>query len=175
MATTWLKRPMRAVLPYNSYMSLLERRLPEGDSQTFPVGAPLKFSSGLLVVWDSGDVAALSAQAGQNTTGDLFTQCYLLTPGVELEANFLGSAAADNVLAAADVGNKFDIAEGANLLGTGIKGWYIQDSTSATVVRISEMRASSPEPLALESIPAVGDTNARVWAIPHYANLHWYD
>lgn len=173
--STWPKRPMRAVLPTNSWMSLLERRLPEADSQTFPVGAPLKNSSGLVAEWDSGDIIGLSATAGQNTTGDIYTNLYLLVPGVELEANFLGSAAADNVLAAADVMGKFDIASSATLLGTGKPGWYIQDSTSATMVRICELPGVVGLPQSMESLVAVGDTNAIVRAIPHIANLHWYD
>lgn len=173
--STWLKRPMRAVLPTNSWMSLLERRLPEADSQTFPVGAPLKNSSGLIAVWDSGDILGLSATAGQNTTGDIFTQVYLLVPGIEIEANFLGSAAADNVLAAGDVHGKFDIAASATLLGASSAGWYIQDSTSATMVRICDLPPSTANPQGLESRVAVGDTNAIVRAIPHIANLQWYD
>jgi hypothetical protein len=175
MAFTWPKRSMTAVLPTNSYLSLAERRVPEAASQTYPTGALLNYSSGLYAKWSSGDLAALSCQEGQNTSG-AFTNVYLLFPGIELEANFLGSAAADNVLAAADHGTAFDIAEGANLLGTGEAGWYVQDSTSATKVRIifgGEGCVHNPQ--AETSYVTAGDTNAIVRAIPLISALHWYD
>lgn len=174
-AIEWIKRSMIAVMPSNSYVSLLEREWPEGDNQTFVIGAPIAFSSGLAVAWTSGNLAGISAVAGQNTTGDLFTKVYLLEPGVCIEANFLGSAAANNTLAAADMGTAFDIASDVNLLGTGRAGWYLQDSTSATMARISELKASIPNPLEDRSIPAIGDVNTRLRAIPLIANLHWYD
>lgn len=174
MATTWLKQSMRALLPFNSFMSLVEFEVDEGDSQTYPLGSPLMYSSGKYIEWTSGNkIAALSAKAGQNSTG-IKTNVYLLVPGIFLEANFLGSAAADNVLAQADHGTSFDIAKGANLLGTGDAAYYLQDSTSAVVAKIAAFKASSPEPQAVESQPAAGDTNARVWCLPLVDELHWY-
>lgn len=174
MATTWPYRPMRAVLPSNSYLSLVERRVPEAASQTFCVGALLNYSSGLYQKWSSGDLAALSCMEGQNTTG-AFTNVYLLVPGVELEANFLASSAANNTLAAADHGTAFDVAEDSDLLGTSEPAFYIQDTTSAVKVRICEFPSIEDAPQALESYVAADDVNAIVRAIPLLSVLHWYD
>lgn len=179
MAQTWPKVPMTAMMPSNSFMSLVERRVPEAASQTWNVGALLNYSSGLYQKWSSGDIAAIACQDGQNTTG-AFTNVYLIVPGVELQANFLGSAAADNVLAAADHGGAFDVAEGANLLGTGVAGFYVQDSTSAAKVRIlfgtegvGGLECSAGD--RTQTYVAAGDTNAIVRAIPLISVLHWYD
>lgn len=175
MATTWPKTAMRAVMPSNSYLSLVERRVPEAASQTFAIGSLLTYSSGLYAVWASGDLSAISCQEGQNTTG-AFTNVYLILPGVELEANFLGSAAADNVLAAADHGTAFDVAVSSTLLGASSPGFYIQDSTSATKVRIIFGAEGVPfGPQATESYVAAGDTNAIVRGIPLISALLWYD
>lgn len=175
MAETWLKRPLFAVAPSAAIIGLMERRWPEGASQTFPIGSPLKVSSNALVEWTAGtDLAALSCAAGQNTTGATCA-VYFLLPGIELEGNFLAGSAADNVLAAGDVGTAYVLAKGTNLLGTGNDGWYIEDNVTNACVKISELMAEQPIPNVNATYPAVGDTNARVRAMPLIANLYWYD
>lgn len=166
MAKTFLKGHLQPIMPSNSYLSLYERILPEAASQTFPEGSPLKFASGLLAKWVStGDakIAAISLEEGQNTTGAQ-AKVVLTSDVLWIEANFLGSSAADNVLAAADVGTAFDLAENANLLGTAEAGWYLQDSTSDAVARIGALVSSIVLPQSDSSFPEVGDTNARVRA-----------
>ena len=174
MAETWDKGPLRLFSLSNSFLSLVERRVPEGASQTFVTHAPLKIVSGLAVEWTSGtDIAFWSAGDGRNTTG-ADAMVYFATPELGIEANFLGSAAADNVLAAADFGTAFDLAKSATLLGTGKPGWYLQDSTSSVMARICQFHCEMALPNKLPTLrPTAGDTNARVRALPLTANLHW--
>jgi hypothetical protein len=175
MAETWPKRPLFAVAPSAAIVGLMERRWPEGASQTFPIGAPLKVSSNTLVEWTAGtDLAALSVAAGQNTTGATCA-VYFLVPGIELEGNFLGSAAADNILAAADVGTAFVLAKSTTLLGTGNAGWYVEDNASNACVKLCELMAEQPVPNVNATYPAVGDTNARVRVMPLTSLLYWFD
>lgn len=176
MAVTWTKKPLRPIVESNSFLSLYERYIPEGASQTFPAGAPLKMASGLAVVFvapSDADLAAFSLEAGHNTTGAEI-ECILAYPGVEFEANFLGSAAADNVLAAGDLGGAgFDLAASSTLIGGASAGWYLADTTSSVSARICAFRAQSPEPNVLQSQPAAGDTNARVRCCPLFSVLLW--
>ncbi len=166
MAKTYQKGCLQPILPSNSYLSLYERQLPEGASQTFPEGAPLKFASGLLLEFvnpTDAKLAAWSLEAGQNTTGA--TAKVLLASEVNwIEANFLGSAAADNVLAAGDIGTAFDLAKSTTLLGAASAGWYIQDSTSDACAKIGGLVSAQVLPQSDSSYPEVGDTNARVRA-----------
>lgn len=174
MARTWQKGPLRLYDPSNSFLSLLERRVPEGASQTFVTHSPLKLTSGLAVEWTSGtDVAYFAAGDGQNTTG-AFANVYMMDPRIEFEASFLGSAAADNVLAAADLGIARDLVKGTSLLGTGKDGWYIADTAVTGHCRITAFEAENAD-FASQSWPATGDTNARVRA-KILGNLnHWFD
>lgn len=163
---TGLKRPLVAFNSSNPYGSLYERDLAEGASQTFPVGAPLKISSGLLIEWvnpTDADIHSFSLTEGHNDTGST-VKVVMAFPDVEIEANFLGSAAADNVLAAADCGLTRDLAKGTDLLGTGEDGWYIADTSGDVAVIISQFRSNQVLPNQLNSFAQVGDTNARVFA-----------
>lgn len=176
MANTYGKLPLRVSVPSNSFESLIERSWPEGASQTFPVGSPLKLASGLALVFvnptDAG-IAAFALTAASGTTNNA-TKVLLATPDVEIEANLLGSAAADQVLAAADLGKAYDLASNANLLGTGAAGWYIQATTSDVAVRINDFRSDITIPNQNASFPAVGDTNARVKARVEKTKSLWY-
>lgn len=174
-ATTWFKKPLFAVNANAAIIQLLERRVPEGASQTFPAGAPLKIVSNLVVEWTAGtDLAYLSVTAGQNTTG---AQCaaIMLYPGIELEGNFLAGSAADNVLAAGDFGTAYVLAKSTTLLGTGNAGWYIEDNASNACVKICEFHGEQPPPNVNNTYPEAGDTNARVRACPLISLLYWYD
>jgi hypothetical protein len=166
MPNTWPKLPLQVKDDTNSFLSLFERDWPEGANQTFPVGAPLKLVSGLTQVFvnpTDAPLAAFSLSAGQNTTGAT-TQVVLAVPYLEIEGNFLGAAAADNVLAAADLGSSRDLASDANLLGTGEAGWYIKDSAADPAVVICGFLTDQVLPTVNDTNPAAGDTNARVRA-----------
>lgn len=167
MATTWPREPLRPFVPSNSFLSLLEVERLEAASQTFPVGAPLKLSSGLLAEWVSvadGDMYAISQTAGQNTTGAT-VKCVLLEPHVWLEGNFLGSAAAANTLAAGDLGLSCDLIKGTALLGAGEDGWYFSDTTAGVAVAIAAFECNQVRPNITQIRPAAGDIDARVQAI----------
>lgn len=177
MANTYPKLPLRVGVPSNSFLSLMERAYPEGASQTFPVGSPLKLASGLAVVWVSptdGALAAFSLTAGQNVASGAVTKVILAEPHVELEANLLGSAAADYTLAATDLGTAYDLKSAANLLGTGSAGWYFAATTTDVAVRICDLRSAITIPNQLASFPATGDTNARVKARVEKTKSLWY-
>ena len=166
MAKTYVKQSLRVIAPSDSYVSLIERRLPEGASQTFPIGAPLKLASGLAVVWVSvadAPLAAISLEAGHNTTGREVA-CIYANTDIEIEANFLGSAAADNVLAAADFGTDFDLASSSTLIGGADPGWYIADTTVGPAVCMSNYRVNQQIPNSEVMLAEAGDTNARVRA-----------
>jgi hypothetical protein len=175
MATTWPKRALFAVNASASHIQLLERRVPEGATQTFPAGAPLKISSNLVVEWTAGaDLAYLSLAAGQNTTGAQ-AACLMMMPGIELEGNFLATSAADNVLAAGDFGTAYVLAKSSTLLGTGNAGWYVEDNVTNANVKICEFFGEQPVPNVLTTYPEAGDTNARVRVTPLISLLYWYD
>jgi len=177
MANTYPKAPLRVSVPSNSFLSLIERAWPEGASQTFPVGAPLKLASGLAVVWVSptdAPIAAFSLTAGQNLASGAVTKVVLAEPHVELEANLLGSAAADYTLLATDLGTAYDLKSAANLLGTGVAGWYFAATTTDVAVRINNFSSDIIIPNQLASSPAAGDTNARVKARVEKTKSLWY-
>jgi hypothetical protein len=174
MAVTHTKKGLSIVLHDTVLLETITRVLPEGASQTFPAGSPLAFSSGLLVVFVAPTTALLAAfteEVGHNTTGAR-TTCVLAVPGVEIEANFLGAAAADNVIAAADMGGKFDLLSSSTLIGGASAGWYISDATADPSVRLSAF-APLREANRLESVGATGDTNCRVRATPIQTKTHW--
>ena len=177
MANTWGKAALDIVVPDSEFLALITREAPEGASQTFPAFSPTKIASGLHAVFvnpTDGLLAAFAVIAGQNTTG-ANTKIVRAVQGVEIEANFLGAAAADNVLAAADYGGKFDLLSSSTLIGGASAGWYISDATADPSVRISAFKTSHPLPNVVATDPAVGDTNARVRAIPILTKTHWYD
>ncbi len=167
MAKTYTKQALRPIEPSNVYGSLVERKLPEGASQTFPPGSPLKLASGLAIVFVSasdGPIAAISTESGHNTASGSEIMCVIAHPNLEIEANFLGSAAADNVLAAADFGGDFDLATSTTLIGGADAGWYIQDSTSSVSVTMMNYRVNQLSPTSNVMLAEAGDTNARVRA-----------
>jgi hypothetical protein len=166
MALTWPKLPLRPFYSSNPFLSLFERDYLEAASQTFPACAPLKNSSGLLAEWVSpsdGDIVAVSLTAGQNTTGAT-VKAVIATPDLELEGNFLGSAAADNVLAAGDLFLTRDLAKSTTLVDNATNpGWYIADTSSAVAVVITQFACNQVIPNVLQTKPLAGDTNARVF------------
>lgn len=176
MAKTYQKAPLRVSVPSNSFLSLIERAWPEGASQTFPVGSPIKLVSGLATVWvnpTDAKIYGFALTAGQNTTGAT-THIVLAEPHLELEANLLGSAAADRTLVATDLGTAYDLVSSSTLLGAGAAGWYFAATTSDVAVRICDLMSDITIPNQLQSAPAVGDTNPRVKARVETAKSIWY-
>lgn len=177
MARTYQKKGMYPTVPSNSYMSLIERdNLLEGASQTFPIGAPLSYSSGLLVVFvapTTAKIAAFALEAGHNTTGSTVHGC-LATPEVEIEGNLLTSSAADYVLLATDNGRALDLASNANLEGTSLPGWYIQATTSDPSVTVCNFYCDQQDPKLPAAYPTAGDTNARIRARVTSGKSVWY-
>lgn len=179
MANTYPKLPLRVIVPSSSFLSLIERDWPEADSQTFPVGAPLKNSSGKAAVWvNSGDadILGISLTAGQNTTSATTpTKIVPLTAEIELEANFLGGSAADNVLAAGDLFLTRDLIASSTLLPKAPRaGWYFEDAANDAVIQIIEFKSDFIPPNSVATAPAAGDTNARVRGRVIEGKSDWY-
>jgi hypothetical protein len=150
---------------HNAYLSILFREFPEAASQTFEDGWPCKLVNGLVTEWVSVSDAFLACFAAQDASGTTSQACQvvLAEPSfIVVEGNLLDTSAADEVLAAADLGVEKELAKDSNLLGTGLAGWYIRDQTSAPAVRIQSFRNSYPSPTVEPSASEVGDTNARV-------------
>lgn len=171
---THQRQRLEVVVQDSALLELISRRMPEAASQTFKLNAPVKLSSGLVAEFvnpTDGLLAGYALADGQNATGKM-TDIVLALAHVSIEANFLGAAAAANVLAAADMGLKFALAKDANLLGTGKPGWYILDSATENSHRISEF-----PPLRMANVDnaytSAGDTDARVRATPILTKTQW--
>lgn len=168
MATTWPRRASYPTVPSNSYISLIERNNGlMGASQTFVAGAPLSYSSGLLVVFVNPTTAKIAAWASESASGVINSRLkYILaTPEVEIEANLLATSAGTYTLLATDLGTALDLAVSATLEGTGLPGWYIAKTTSDPSVTVSEFYSDIvPPQKASPTFPAAGDIDARVRA-----------
>jgi len=178
MANTYGKLPLRVYVPSNSFESLFEREYQEGAAQTFPVGSPLKASSGLAIVWvnpTDAPVLGFSITAASGVTGAVI-KAILATPEVGFEANLLGSAAADYTLLAADLFKAYDLVSSSTLLGAaaGSAGWYIAATTSDVACRVTQFDAEQPIANSTSSRPVAGDINARVKARIEKGKSLWY-
>lgn len=176
MAITQDKAALKVVRPDAVMLELITREWPEGASQTFVKYSPLALSSGLAIAFVAPATAKLAAWAltdGHNTTGASVSVA-LAVAEVEIEANFLGAAAADNILAAADFGEKFDLLASSTLLGASSPGWYISDATADPSVRICQFPPIA-KPNQLPTRTAALDTNARVRARSITTKTHWND
>jgi hypothetical protein len=148
------------------FLSIATRRVPEAASQTFNEGSPVKLVAGLATAYvDIADAPmyAIAVQAASGTTGTEL-ECVLAYPNlVEIEANVLGTSAADEVLTAGSLGTAYDLVVDANLVGTGESGWYIdQNDTTDPEVRVSAFESNQVVPNEYNIPPQAGDTNARV-------------
>jgi hypothetical protein len=166
------------VLQHDAVMlELLTRVIPEGATQTWPAGSPVAISSGLAVVFVAPTTAKLAGFAlseGHNLAAGQDAEVVLARSPVEVEVSFLGAAAADNVLAAADYGSKFDLLSSATLINSADPGWYLSDATADPALRITQfppIRVPNSE----NSRTTAGDTNARVYAAPIPTKTHWND
>jgi hypothetical protein len=167
VAVTYVKQGLRVYMPDDSYQAFAERSYPEGASQTFPIGSPLKASSGNLVVWvtpTDGDVVAWALKAGQNASaGTKQVPVLLALPDVFIEASFLGAAGIDNAVAAADLWTTRDLEYDATILPGSLPGWYIEDAAGDVAVQIVDFAAGTVNE-TMQSDAAVADINVRVMA-----------
>lgn len=151
---------------------------PEANSQTFKIGWPLKMASGKLTEWVSvadANIWGFALSDGQNATSGLVpTKFVAARPDLMIEANFLGSSAATNVLAATDLGIERDLIKNANLLGTSVPGWYIQDSAAGAAVITSNFESGYVFPDQDAYEPVAGDSDARIRAFVKPGVSAWY-
>lgn len=166
MAKTYPKKPLVVSAPSDAYEGYVVSSVPEAASQTFPVGSPIAFVSGygsVFVAPNTAKLMGIAITAGNNGSAGANEIKYVkVTPEMRLFASFLGAAAIDNVLAATDLGLSRDLASDANLLGTGLAGWYVKDAADDASVIIDSFKADHVFSDVLDSVAAAGDTNARV-------------
>lgn len=170
MAVTYPYRGVK-VKAEDSFLSAIVREAPEAASQTFPIGAPLIFSSGLVAeeaatVDLDGDVIGFAARAGQNGTGKVSSFIPAFA-GIEFFANFLNNANphnTTNAIAAADVGGTFEIQKDTNIVGDGGAAvWHVADvGTTAAALMVSLQSDHTPENQLNAGGAQVADLNARV-------------
>lgn len=176
MSQTFTKRTLSPRMGYGAAMDLAALYIPEGASQTFKDGAPLVFSSGLLVE-ASGTVQLVDAFAledGHNTTGSKI-KVLPAVPGVHAYGNLLTTGAADNVLATADLGGKVQLLYDATAGIGSTPIWFFGDSSSTPAFKIVSFTPDA-EHLAPNSDvidAANGDTNARVFAALLASAANW--
>lgn len=177
MAVTYVKQGLRVYLPDDSYLSFAERSYPEGATQTYPLGSPLKASSGNLVVWvnpSDADIIGFALKAGQNASaGTKQVPILLAIPELIIEASFLAASAADNVLAAADLWIARDLEYDADFLPGSLPGWYVEDAADAAAVTIVGFAAGTVNE-TMQSAAVAGDTNARILAHVNPGVSFWY-
>lgn len=173
MAKTFLTEALKATTPGQPAASWLRQNFPKASATTFPVG-PIKLVSGLAVVWvnpSDADIIAFALAAA--VADETEVECMYAMPDVILEATFLGSAGADNVLAAADLGLSRDLAKITDLTADG-DGWCVTDTSADVAVDIVEFRSQQIHPQSAEDFAAAGDTNARIRAHVRPGVSAWY-
>lgn len=150
---------------------------PEADSQVWLAGWPVIMASGKVTEWVNaagGLIWGFALADGQNATTGLAPAKFVPAYNTLLiEANFMGSSAADNVLAAGDLGGQFDLTKDANLIGS-VDGWFILDASSEDTVTVVAFETAHTLPTADAYQTAAGDTNARVRAVVTPGKGLWY-
>lgn len=178
MAKTYPKRHLSVSAFDRAFLDFAERDWPEGATQTFPAGSPLMISSGNLIVWDgstANPIFGIALDAGHNgaAAANNIRLCITL-PEILLQGNFMGSAGADNVLAAADRGLTRDLATTANFPSTSANGWYISDTNADVAVTIFDFRTNFVHPTSSDDGAVAGDTNAIILAQIIPGKSRWY-
>lgn len=159
MAKTYTKAALGFGLPGDSYLEYSVLYSPEAASETFLTAAPVKWASGYITAGTSVCTAltGFSLQAGSNVAAGAATvkwiPCYA---GLKVFGNFLGAAAADNVLAAADLGTSVQLALLASTY------WYFLDDTNTPGVILTSFESDQRVPNNSEVLAVAGDTNARL-------------
>lgn len=155
--------------PMLSYVAQWE---PQGASETYTAGSPVVWSSGLLVA----STSAIETDASNKVTGiaiedannaaasaSNLTKFVPAVDGIIFYANLLTGDGADNVLAAADLGNDGGSAlrSKSGLITTGVTDWFLDDADANGCTIVS----FTPD-IVLPNLDVtrceVGDTNARV-------------
>ena len=178
MAFTYPKLELKVSGQNDAWLSYLKVTLPEGGSQSFKGGAPLVWSSGLLVEATSvlnpanQQVAAFStATASGTTSADL--DVIIAAPMLRFEVNLLAGSAADHTYAAADMGiSTVGLAKATSLAGTGRDGWYGVSGGTAAIHTISP-KSTFAVPGRAATTAQVGDINARVVAFLLESAIDW--
>ena len=168
MAKTYPKRGIQVFAPNDAYLSAVSVYQPEGLNQTWTVNTPVVITNGYAV--SSADPMGAAAgvygicleDAHNGAAGAHQVRIVPVTEDVGVYANFLGAAAADNVLAAADLMLDRDFEYDAAMISASEGGWYIQDSAVGASARIVSFNSDIAIPNSSESIAVAGDTNARV-------------
>lgn len=160
MAKTFTKGALGFGMPGDSYLEYAVLYSPEAASQTFLTASPVIWSSGYLAIASTDPVTSLigfSLQAGSNVAaGSATTKWIPCYAGLKVFGNFLGAAAADNTLAAADLGTTRDLTVLAS------NYWYILDAGAAPGVIITSFASDQRVPNNSETVAVAGDTNARI-------------
>jgi hypothetical protein len=156
----------------DSFLSALIRNDPEGASQTFPAGAPLVWSSGLLIedaspVALDATVVGFARRAGQNLASGGISEYIAAVPGLRFFANFLNDTNPDsttNALAAADLGTAFEMQKDTGITEDGgAAAWHVADATTTAAARMVSFESDYvPSNAANARGAAVADLNARV-------------
>jgi hypothetical protein len=172
--------PRRRIVPKaeGSLLSFLIREVPEAASATFPIGAPLAWSSGYIaeasaaaldISADTNTVIGFAARAGQNgsSAGDYNSEFILAVPGLPFFANFLNDANphnTTNAIAAADRGANYTMQSDANITEDGGNAtWHVADVTTNGCAHMLSFQSDHiPENQANAAGAVVGDLNARV-------------
>lgn len=182
MAKTFQKQALAAYSPSDAWLSLVTTNLPEAATQTFVNGAPIYMVGGYVTVCGLAGtivntaIAGFSMEAGHNdvAAGTHSVQIVPNVPGMHFHATFLGAAAADNILAAADLFLNRDLGYVATLLGAASPGYYIQDAAAGAVLKIVSFESDQVVQNSSETKAVAGDTNARVRGVILAANSGWY-
>ncbi len=159
MAKTYTKAALGFGLPGDSYLEYGVVYLPEAASETFIANSPVKWSSGYITVGATSGAAIIgfALTAGHNGSAGAnnveVIPCYA---GLKVFGNFLGAAAADNTLAAADLGVAYELALVTSTY------WYFLDATSTPAVIITSFESDQRVPNNSQTVAVAGDTNARI-------------
>lgn len=165
MAKTYPKQALVVGFPSEAWLGYNTRYVPEAASQTFVSSSPVVFASGYIstAANPASAIAGFSLQAAHNSTAGAYQMPVLpALNGVVVFGNFLGSAAADNLLAAADLGVAYNLALSSTLLGASSPGWYIEDGVGTASTKITSFASDYVFPNNSEVVAVAGDTNARV-------------
>lgn len=132
MANTYPIHQLGVFLAQASELGYAAEYKPEAASATFVAGAPVVLASGLIAEGASPVTAiwGFALRAGQNTTG-AYSKVLPAFSGLLFFANFLDTNGAANAIAAADVGNDFQIKKANVLPPSNTACWFVADVSSS--------------------------------------------
>lgn len=169
-AITFQKRGAGLELTSSSYLSPVIEDHIEGATQTYPAGSPVVLTGGYIVAAASPatDIYGFAVEAGHNVAAGA-AKCHVIrvTEAHEVVANLLEGGAANHTIAITDIGSPVDLIYDANLLGTGLGGWYFDTPAAAGGSVIVTSLAGDqvpPSGRGPSRFAEVGDINARVRA-----------